>query len=302
MSLPPTKDPVLSDYGASKGSNYSRRSVLGRGLENLFPASPLQELDHLLVEIEKLTPNPHQPRKVFNKEALKDLSESIKRNGLIQPIVARRVGTKLEIIAGERRWKAAALAGLSEVPVRVWNKNEKQSAVLALIENLQRQNLNPIDLAEGYKKIIKDQNLTQEQLADKLAIPRASLANQLRLLNLTPSVKQWVREEKLSTAHAKLLLKEKDPIQQSSMAEYFISHSTGVREAEKILQKTKLKKVKSSSLALSNTPPWCKQALKKIQEKHGIKTKLCFQKKGGVLLLRFYSEKELKFLLNFFLK
>ena len=279
---------------------YSRRSVLGRGLENLFPAVSLKESHSLSVAIERLKPNPLQPRKSFHPESLKELSESIQKNGLIQPIVVRKLGGDFEIIAGERRWKAARLAGLREVPVRVWDKSQEQSAVLALVENIQRQNLNPIDLAEAYQNIMHRQSLTQNQLAEQIAVPRASLANQLRLLSLAEPVKNQVRSGRLSAAHAKVLLKEKNPSKQVVWAEYFIRHNIGVREAEKRLSP----QIPSAKPAHINPSPplWSAGAAKKIQDKHNVKARISFQKKGGELALRFYSDEELKFLLDLLLK
>ncbi len=299
MSLPPSKPPYIPTTDSkTSGREKPGRAVLGRGLENLFPVDEIKHSDSLLVGLERIKPNANQPRRQFNSESLKDLSQSIKQNGLIQPIVVRQCGQDFEIIAGERRWRAAGLAGLHEIPVRVLDKTSEQSSVLALVENLQRQNLNPIELATAYQKLIKQKNWTQEMLADQLAIPRASLANYLRLLNLPPLVKTFIEQRKLSVAHAKLLLKEKSFSSQIKWAKWFIEKSLPVRAAEKLLKKT----IPSTPLEVHASPPaWSKQAIKKIQDTHGIKTTLHFQKKGGELRLRFYSEKELQFILNLFL-
>lgn len=278
----------------------SSRKALGRGLENLFPSFQTKENNFLVVGIEKIKPNSSQPRRDFNKESLRELSESIRINGLIHPIIVRPLGLgRYEIIAGERRWRAAQLAGLHKISARVWNKTEKQSSILALVENLQRQNLNPIEQAKAYKNIMEQNNWTQDQLAHQLAIPRASLANQLRLLYLADEIQLWVREKKLSVAHAKILLKIKDPTQQIRIGKIFILKNMGIRTAEKYLSQVlavnnKLGRINGTQTALQ----WHKQALKKIQEMHGIKIKLNLHKRGGGLNIRFYSDEDLKMILQ----
>ena len=293
------------------------RRVLGRGLDSLFgeipPLSPQPSkksatqstVPPLFLPIEQLESGSHQPRSVFDKEALKELAQSIKENGLIQPIVIRKKGfEKYEIIAGERRWRAAGMAGLHKVPVWFANdkqKTEKNRSVLALVENIQRQNLSCIEVARAYKNIIQQHKLTQEQLAQQLGVARTSVTNHLRLFDLDVKVQELLANKKLSFGLAKILLQEKNYKQQIRMALYFISNNLGVREAEKFLQSQTKTKNKKSIHTPDKSPTWQKQALKKIQDKHGTKTSLKFKKKGGELCLRFYSDEELHYLMDLLL-
>lgn len=282
----------------SKNSSFSssRRRVLGRGLDSLFsPASKQNQGSQksaLMLGIEQIQPNPHQPRRIFDKEFLRDLANSIKKNGLIQPIIVRKAGLKYEIVAGERRWRAAGQAGLHEIPVRVL-EFEKDNPFLSLVENLQRQDLNPIELAQAYKKLMQKDKFTQEKLADQLGIPRATLANQLRILKLSPEVQKLVLEGKLSFALAKILLQEKDVSVQLKWAKSFIKNKTGVRKAQKLLSQ-----VQASSKALQHIKSWQSQAINKIQDIHGVKSSLRFKKKGGELCLRFFSDEQLQYLMD----
>ena len=291
------------------------RRVLGRGLDSLFgerpsvsSPKPLEKSNispPLFLPIEQLESGSHQPRSIFDKESLQELAQSIKENGLIQPIVVRKKSAgKYEIIAGERRWRAAGMAGLYKVPV--WfaddkQKTEKNRSVLALVENIQRQNLSCIEMARAYKNIIEKHHLTQEQLAQQLGVARTSITNHLRLFDLNPKVQELLVGKKLSFGLAKILLQEKNYKQQLQWGMHFISNNLGVREAERFLQKQKKYKNKKTAHTPEKSPTWQKQTLKKIQDKHGIKTDLKFKKKGGELRLRFYSDEELHYLMDLLL-
>ena len=274
---------------------YSRRQVLGRGLENLFPPSEVKHKNFL--SIEKIKPNSHQPRRVFDKSLLKDLSDSIKQNGLIQPVVVKKAtGDNYEIVAGERRWRAAGLAGLQKIPVWILEP-DKVNPFLSLVENLQRADLNPIELAEAYQALLKAQNISQEKLADYLNIPRPTLTNSLRLLKLGPTSRDLVLKGQLSMAVAKVLLKEKNLNKQNQWARYFAQHRTDVRKAESLLSS----KTKSSSVAPKKLNSKQKEALGLLENRHGVKGQVHFRKKGGELRLRFFSNKELDCLLSLLL-
>lgn len=277
-------------------SNSASRKVLGRGLANLFPPLAIKENEFLSIGIEKIKPNSEQPRKHFDPETLKTLADSIRLNGLIQPIVVRAIPNgEYEIIAGERRWRAAGMAGLHKIPARVWSETKETVSILALVENMQRQNLNLIEQAKAYKNIMQQKSWTQDYLAHKLSIPRASLANQLRLLHLTEEVQALIKKGLLSFAHAKLLLKEKQASKQYELANLFVSKNFSIREAEKYLSKKQLIVAKTPNSEISN---WQKQTLKKLQETKGIKATLNLKKQGGVLNIRFFSEEDLKSILD----
>lgn len=285
-------------------TSASRRKVLGRGLDSLF--SPVSEQGNqkdqkkppvLILGIEQIHPNPHQPRRVFDKEFLKDLANSIRKNGLIQPVVVKKSGLKYEIVAGERRWRAAAQAGLHEIPVRVLDQQVVDSDILALVENLQRQDLTSVELAQAYKKLMESKSFTQENLADQLGIPRATLANQLRVLNLSPEVQKLILDGRISFALAKILLQEKEFSSQLKWARYFIKHKTGVRKAQQLLSKEK-----PPSPPPSPTKTWQHQALDRIRDVHGVKSSLRFKEKGGELCLRFFSDEQLRYLMDILIR
>ena len=240
-----------------------------------------------MLDIEKIQPNREQPRKDFNKEALNELANSIKQNGVLQAILIEKKGGTYQIIAGERRWRAAGLAGLKKIPVLLKTKIEKKdSSLWALIENLQREDLNPIEEAEAFKKIMEESGWGQELLAKKLAMSRSSLANSLRLLNLDPEVQKLVREKKLSFSQARELLKFKDLKQQREMALLCVKKSLTV---QKISQKQK----KEEEL-----PFWLKRTLSKLEKRFSQRLKINWLKGRGSLTFSFKNQEELKQTLN----
>lgn len=196
------------------------------------------EQNILQVAIEDIIPNRFQPRLAFDEEGLKELSESIKQHGIIQPLVLRRLGDKYEIIAGERRYKASTMAGLRKVPAIISNIDDNQSAEIALVENIQRRNLTPIEEAKSYKNLLDRGYMTQEQLAEKMGVSQSSIANKLRLLNLVPEVQDALLQEKISERHARSLLalpKE----EQSEWLKKILSKRLTVRQLDLEIKKAK---------------------------------------------------------------
>ena len=185
------------------------------------------------VALEMVEPNPDQPRKSFNNESLIELSQSIRSNGIIQPIVVRKDGEKYVIIAGERRYRASIMAGLKQIPIIIKNYDDLKVKEISLIENLQREDLNAIEEANAIRELMIAHELTQDEIAQKLGKSRPALANTLRLLNLTNEVKELVKSEKLSAGHARALLPVTDPMVQIQMATKAISEGWSVREIEK---------------------------------------------------------------------
>ena len=208
---------------------------LGTGLEALF-GSDLQELQDkpvLTLPLSRIEPRQDQPRDQFDQERLQDLADSISRHGLIQPVIVRKGGNgEYQIIAGERRWRAARIAGLSEIPVRVLDADDRSVAELALVENLQREDLNPMEEARGYQKLISDYSLTQEEAAAGVGKSRSAVTNALRLLNLSAPVASLVERGELSAGHARALLSIEDPVQQLSAARLVLEKSLSVRKTE----------------------------------------------------------------------
>ena len=209
---------------------------LGAGLDALFAANGYEEEDSIeqtILPIGKVEPRADQPRVTFNEEELQELADSIAQYGVIQPITVRKLQTGYyQIIAGERRWRAARIAGLTEIPVRVLEADDKLTAELALVENLQRSDLNPIEEAKGYQSLMRDYGLTQEETARSVGRSRPTVTNAMRLLNLSPAVLRLVEDGKLSAGHARALLPlEKDDIQLQA-AEEVIRSGLSVRKTE----------------------------------------------------------------------
>ncbi len=185
------------------------------------------------VPLDKLVPNPDQPRKSFNEDSLIELAGSIRNHGIIQPLVVKKSGEEYVIIAGERRYRAAKMAGISEVPVIVKEYDDVKTKEISLIENLQREDLNAMEESEAIRELMETYNLTQEEVAQKLGKARPSIANTLRLLNLAGEVKELVRRDKLSAGHARALLAVTNPIHQIEMAKKAVLEGWSVRETEK---------------------------------------------------------------------
>ena len=223
---------------------------LGIGLEALFGTDlqMLQEEEVLTLPITRVEPRQDQPRDHFDEERLQDLASSIARHGLIQPVIVRKQDTgDYQIIAGERRWRAARLAGLTEIPVRVLNVDDRSVSELALVENLQREDLNPMEEARGYQKLMQDYSLTQEEAAAGVGKSRSAVANALRLLNLSPPVSEMVESGILSAGHARTLLSLDDPDLQKKAADQVLSKTLSVRKTELLVSRLKKEAAKTES-------------------------------------------------------
>jgi len=213
---------------------------LGKGLGALLPTEGIPENagDSVVeLKINDISPNADQPRKDFDVEALNELAESIKENGIIQPIIVQRKGTGYRIVAGERRWRASRIAGLKVIPAIVRDLTDKQTMEQALIENLQREDLNPLEEAFAMDNLLKNHKMTQEQLAKKLGKPRATIANTVRLMNIDESLQDFIRNGDLSAGHAKALLSLKDKEDQRKAADVIIAKDMNVRQAEEYVKK-----------------------------------------------------------------
>lgn len=220
---------------------------LGRGLGALIPSA--QERGRLIeIPLEEIVPNPYQPRKSVEDESLEELASSIKQHGLLQPIVVRKGEKGYEIIAGERRYRAAKMAGLEKIPALVKEASEEEIMEYALIENLQREDLNPIEAATAIKFLMERFGLTQEEVADKIGKKRSTVANLLRLLKLPEDLQKMVRDGKLSMGHARALLSLEDPEEQKRVASEILSHSLTVRDVEREISKRLAKEGKASEL------------------------------------------------------
>ena len=213
---------------------------LGTGLDALFgpDLQAVQEKQIQTLPLSRIEPRQDQPRDQFDEDRLQDLAASIVRHGLIQPVIVRHLPNgDYQIIAGERRWRAARIAGLSEIPVRVLEADDRSVAELALVENLQREDLNPMEEARGYQKLISDYSLTQEEAAAGVGKSRSAVTNALRLLNLSAPVADLVERGALSAGHARALLAVEDPVLQLSAAKQVLEKSLSVRKAEQLAAK-----------------------------------------------------------------
>lgn len=274
---------------------------LGKGLDALFGPTPEEEKvkdDDVLknLKIREVEPNREQPRKNFNQEALEELAESIKEYGLIQPIVVTEKDGYYCIIAGERRWRACKLAGLEEIPAIVREDDERKNKEIALIENIQREDLNPFEKALGIKNLMESYNLTQEEVAKKLGKGRSTIANSIRVLNLEPRVLELAKQGKISEAHCKLLLAITDPEKQYLTAIDIIERGTTTRELEqtnkeinkKQISKEELKKINILYKDIENT----------FQGFFGTKVKMAPGKKRGKIIIEYASNDDLERILN----
>ena len=213
------------------------RRGLGRGLGALLSSTPAEGEALLEVPIDLIAPNPHQPRKSFDSNGLSELTASIRTSGVIQPVVVRRQGQGYQLIAGERRWRAAKLAGLERIPALLRDATDGESLELALIENLLREDLNPMDEAEAYQKLLAEFEWTQEELAQRVGRDRSSIANCLRLLKLPEPVQRDLRAGRLTMGHARALLSLTSPADQLKLREEILAHSWSVRATEEGVQK-----------------------------------------------------------------
>lgn len=211
---------------------------LGKGLGAFFPSADAtaEQQSRLEIAVNEIVENPFQPRHIFDPEALDELASSIKQYGVLQPLIVRRGIDKYELIAGERRWRASKLAGLSNVPVIVREYTDSEMTEIALIENVQRENLNPLEEAAAFQRLINEFGLTQEEVAKKVGRSRSMVANMIRLLNLQPTVQEYVSRGTLSMGQARPLLALEDPLLQSEVAQHIIEQDLNARDVEALVK------------------------------------------------------------------
>ena len=277
---------------------------LGRGLGALlgdFAEEPVEQSAYRLLPIYKVEPNPDQPRQDFDEEELQALSESISIHGVIQPLTVRELSSGYyQIIAGERRWRAARQAGLSEVPAVVIEADDKKAMELALIENLQRQDLNPVEEALGYQSLMADYGLTQEETASRVGKSRPAVANALRLLNLSSEVLEKVRSGDLSAGHARAILSLKSEKQQIDAMKKILALALSVRQAE-TLCKNMLKEPKPEK-EVTLAVDYVAECEKSLSKHLGRGVKIVNGKRKGRFELEFYGQDDLQVLLDALMK
>ena len=263
---------------------------LGTGLGVLFGEDRFEQEEELqTLPIGKVEPRRDQPRAAFDEHALQELADSISQYGLIQPITVRKLDSGYyQIIAGERRWRAARLAGLSEVPVRVLEADDRRTAELALVENLQREDLNPIEEARGFRALMNEYGLTQEDAARSVGKSRPSVANAMRLLSLTPDVMELVEKGALSAGHARALVPILDPALQLAAAKEVSDKGLSVRQTEQLAARL-LRKPKEEPLRNGISVDYCAEVGDRLSKRLGRRVKLIDGKKAGRIVLEFYG-------------
>jgi ParB family chromosome partitioning protein len=257
--------------------------------ETLVESEKLREID-----IDRIVPNAQQPRKRFNEESLNELADSIRVHGVIQPVVVQQLPDNFyQLVAGERRWRAAQLAGLVRLPALVREAGSNSSLEIALIENLQREDLNPIEEAQAYEKLIVEFGLTQEDVARRVGKNRATVTNMLRLLRLPPEVQQWISENRLSTGHAKALLSLSDLSSVVDVARKIIEGSYSVRQAEAFVSRYAKGGNASAAQHTDGVDPNVKAAIHALEQTLGTKVTIHESQGKGQIELYFYSLEEM---------
>ena len=286
----------------------SKKFGLGKGLNALIPEDTMKnsiisnEANKSngveLININLIKSNDNQPRKSFDDEKIMELAESIKHNGIIQPIILKKDNSEFVIVAGERRWRAAKLAHIKEVPAIIMDLTDKQVLEVSLIENIQREDLNSIEEAVAYKKLIEEFNLTQEELSKRLGKSRVSITNTMRLLNLSENVQQYLIEGVISEGHGRALLSIIDNKVQYELAQKVIDDKLSVRELEFLIKKMKSENGKTTKSTRSESNPYYKEIMNQLESHFGTKVNISNKNNKGKIEIEYYSEEDLQRILE----
>jgi len=300
------------------------KKVLGRGLGAFFPdydeegsarSEKKQEGDSagtyldpkkrvnivLHIPVQNIRPNPHQPRKEFREDSLEELAGSIKKHGLIQPITVRYIGEKrFELISGERRLRATKLAGREEIPAYIREVNDEEVISFALIENIQREDLNPIEVAMGYKRLVDELDYTQAEVAEKVGKNRTTVTNMLRLLTLPAFIQAGLRDEKISMGHARALISIEDPEDQEKIYKKAVKNDYSVRQIEKAVRSLGEEKSDTGKTKQDDNSTFYNEISNRLRRKLSTKVNIKSKKNGGEIRIEYYSDEELERLLELF--
>ena len=285
-----------------------KRAGLGKGLDSLIPKNEVvkpatkatkevkEEIKpELMVKISKIEPNREQPRRNFEEDALLELADSIKQFGILQPLLVQKKGDFYEIIAGERRWRAAKLAGIKEVPVIVKEYTKQEIVEISIIENIQRENLNPIEEAMAYKRLLTEFKLKQDEVAERVSKSRTAVTNSMRLLKLNEKVQQMIIDDMISTGHARALLAIDNQEEQLSLAMRVFDEKLSVRDIEKLIKALKTPKKESSPKTVVDNSIFYKDIEEKMQTIMGTKVAVNAKANGkGKIEIEYYSNDELE--------
>ena len=271
------------------------KKALGRGLDALLPSvavnQPIEANDVQHIRISDIVPNRYQPRHHFAPGELAELAASIKESGILQPIMVRRKGDGIfELIAGERRWRASKEAGLETIQAVVRNCSDQESLMIALVENIQRADLNPMETARAYSRMINEFGLTQDAIAQKVGRDRSSVANAVRLTQLHPEAQKLVENGTLSAGHAKVILGLESPEQQMQISTIVISHGLSVRETEKLVESSLVNKRRTRKTQVNSD--WTALEMR-LQKKLGTKVHIVPRGQGGTITIQYFSGQQL---------
>lgn len=284
-----------------------KKRGLGAGLDNLIPDYSAERKEkkeeeqqnvsrETLISINDIEPNRAQPRSHFDEDALQELADSIKQYGIIEPLIVQKKGNRFEIIAGERRWRAARIAGMKEVPVVVKEYSENEIFTIALIENIQREDLNPIEEAQAYKRLLTEFNLKQDEVAERVSKSRTAVTNSMRLLKLCDDVQKMVIDNMISTGHARALISIEDEKQQYEIAKKIYEEKLNVRDVEKLVKNlNKPVKIKKTTVTDESLEAVYQDIEENLKQK--LSTKVSITSKGngaGKIEIEFYSHDDLE--------
>jgi ParB family chromosome partitioning protein len=280
-----------------------KKFTLGKGLSALIPEESGEnviENNNMLISMNKIKCDEEQPRKLFDSEKIAELAESIKTHGIIQPLILRKhLEDQYIIVAGERRWRAAKMAGLKEVPAIIMELSDRDILEISLIENIQRQDLNPIEEALAYRKLLNDFNITQEELSKRIGKSRVAIANTMRLTNLDDRVQQYIIESIITEGHGRVLLSVSDKQKQYELAQQVIDEKLSVRELERLIKRFNEDEEKEKVVWSSDDlNPYYKEIRNQLQNYFGTKVNVSNKKNKGKIEIEYYSEEDLQRILD----
>jgi len=270
------------------------RKALGKGITALIPEKETAEGNEIIyVQSDQIKPNPFQPREEFVQEHIEELAQSIKEKGVIQPLLVRRKGDSYELIAGERRLRACKLLGFKDIPIIIKDVDDRDSLEYALIENVQRENLNPIEEAHAYKHLIDKFQVTQEKISEAVGKGRATIANILRLLKLPHEIQEELKKGRISFAHGRALLEIEDENTQRRLVQEIISKGLSVRELESLIKARRPKGIRKRA-AITGREPFVAALEEELQHLLSTKVRISKMKKRGHIFVEFYSQEDLE--------
>jgi ParB family chromosome partitioning protein len=278
----------------------SKKRALGRGLDALLPVGDSLSTNFFECDIDIISPNHYQPRSHFPEESIEELANSIRKQGIIQPLTVRKIENGYELAAGERRLRAAHRAGLKKVPVIVRAFSDSEMLEISIVENIQRENLNPMEEADAYHRLMEEFNLTQEEAASKVGRSRPAVANTLRLRHLSDPIKQDIKTGILSAGHARAILSIDSKIKQNEIARFIIAKKLSVRQAEDLIKRIKNKKDNDNRGGKNAEQIYFTDLSQSLSNKFGTKVKIVKKGKKGRVEIDFYGDEDLDRIINFF--